>query len=132
MKDGHSYYCKDCCHKYQSEYRKNHINSKKTKPSTSSHKKWNAKYRKRFPEKYIAQNSIRIYKDHDGFNNHHWSYNNEHRNDVIVLKIEDHLILHRYMIYDQERMMYRTINGILLDTKERHIEYLKTLVTEVI
>ena len=31
------------------------------------------------------------------------------------------------MIYDQERMMYRNINGILLDTKESHIELLNKL-----
>jgi len=30
------------------------------------------------------------------------------------------------MIYDQERMMYRTLKGELLDTRERHITYIKS------
>lgn len=39
----------------------------------------------------------------------------------------EHNKLHRYMTYDQERKMYRTTNGILLDTKERHLEYYHSL-----
>jgi len=30
------------------------------------------------------------------------------------------------MAYDQERMQYRGLDGLLLDTKERHLEYLAT------
>lgn len=59
----------------------------------------------------------------DGFHLHHWSYNQEDWLDVIKLEIKDHYFLHRYIIYDQERMMYRGLDGVLLDTKNKHIEY---------
>lgn len=65
----------------------------------------------------------------EGFELHHWSYNKEHAKDVIELSVADHYFIHRYIIYDQERMMYRTRDGILIDTKEKHVEhfnYLKT------
>ena len=58
-----------------------------------------------------------------GNNLHHWSYNDEHFKDVIELNVKDHAMVHRHIIYDQERMMYRDLDGVLLDTRERHIEY---------
>lgn len=65
-----------------------------------------------------------IFMSPKGFNTHHWSYNRIHYNDVIVLSIKNHMKAHRFLIYDQERMMYRTIDGILLDNKEDHIKYI--------
>lgn len=50
-----------------------------------------------------------------------------HYKDIIELSVSDHALLHRNMIYDQERMMYRNTDGILLDTKESHIELLNKL-----
>ena len=38
--------------------------------------------------------------------------------------MEDHFKAHRFLVYDQERMMYRTIGGVLLDTKEAHHKYI--------
>ena len=57
------------------------------------------------------------------FHLHHWSYNQEDWLDVIQLSIKEHHFLHRYIIYDQERMMYRGLDGVLLDTKEKHLKY---------
>lgn len=56
---------------------------------------------------------------------HHWSYNIEHAKDVIELSIKDHATAHRFMVYDQERKMYRKLTGELLDTKEGHENYIK-------
>ena len=48
--------------------------------------------------------------------------------DVIELSILEHNKLHRYIIYDQERMMYRRCdNNVLLDTKEAHLFFYNTL-----
>ena len=55
---------------------------------------------------------------------HHWSYNEEHYKDVIHLTKKEHSKAHRFIIYDQERMMYRNLEGILLETKERHLKYI--------
>lgn len=78
-----------------------------------------------YPEKYYAKiASQRIELGFDGAEKHHWSYNQEHYKDVIQLSKKDHMKAHRFLVYDQERMMYRTLNGDLLDTRERHIKYI--------
>lgn len=77
----------------------------------------------KYPEKVKARNKSQKIISLNG-HNHHWSYMDEHAMDVIDLTPKNHWKAHRFLIYDQERMMYRTINGVLLDTKERHIEYI--------
>jgi hypothetical protein len=87
----------------------------------------NVNYKNNYPEKRSAQLKCSKIKSING-NNHHWSYNKEHWLDVIDLTKEDHYLLHRHIIYDQERMMYRRVdNGVLLDTKNSHIDLLKEL-----
>jgi hypothetical protein len=87
-------------------------------------------HRKRFPEKYAAVTRCSKMKAPSGMQKHHWSYREEHHKDVFFLSTKDHARLHRYMVYDQERMMYRTKEGILLDTKERHEDYLEWTQTQ--
>jgi hypothetical protein len=86
-------------------------------------------FRGKFPEKYKAHTFInRRMKAVTGNHLHHWSYNKEHWLDVIELNLIEHLKLHRYIIYDQERMMYRRIDtNELLDTKEKHFAYYESL-----
>jgi DNA-binding Lrp family transcriptional regulator len=95
----------------------------KHKPSFEIIKKAVNNYLKKYPEKKNAKNKTSHLKSING-HNHHWSYCEEHIKDVIDLSIKDHLKAHRFIIYDQERMMYRTLDGILLDTKERHLKYI--------
>ena len=80
----------------------------------------------KFPEKKLARVAIR-YMRRDGFDAHHWSYNEEHRTDIIHLPPKEHRKLHRYSVYDQERMMYRRTDGSLIDSKGACIKYLKSL-----
>lgn len=95
----------------------------KHKPDKEYKKKIMESYKQRYPEKYKARNiSQRLFRK-EGYELHHWSYNEEHYKDVIELTIKQHAFIHRYMIYDQERMMYRTQEGVLLDTKESHLDY---------
>ena len=92
------------------------------------HKKTMKTYNEKYPEKRPAKNAANKLPHLDGrLQRHHWSYNKPHYLDFIVMEEIDHRKLHRYMIYDQERMMYRTTDGILLDTKEKHIEYYNSL-----
>ena len=94
------------------------------KISKNKKKEYINTYRKKYPEKYLAQKYTEIYLTKlEGLNLHHWSYNQEDWLDIVELDIKNHHFLHRYIIYDQERMMYRTLDGILLDTKQTHIEY---------
>lgn len=84
-------------------------------------------YRKLFPEKYKAHISSQRLPKQAGNHLHHWSYNQEHWQDVIELDQKTHYTLHRYIVYDQERMMYRTLSNDLLDTKQKHLEYLESV-----
>jgi translation elongation factor EF-Ts len=94
-------------------------------PTSEKKKLTMQRYKEKYPEKILAKNaSQRMQKTSKENELHHWSYNKEHYKDVIELSIKDHAKLHRYLIYDQERMMYRrTDNNLLLDTRELHENY---------
>lgn len=97
-------------------------------PSTEKKKEIMNRYEQKYPEKILAMKYTGIYLTKiNGVHLHHWSYNQEDWLDVIELIPEEHYFLHRYIIYDQERMMYRTLEGVLLDTKEKHLEYFEEI-----
>jgi hypothetical protein len=146
MFDKHLNKCKECC-KEQAKERESVLKQNqewvekerargREKSKRLIHKPRNKEQKKeamnryylRYPEKQAAGVKTRDIKSKvKGNHLHHWSYNIEHALDVIELTKEEHYLLHRFMIYDQERKMYRTINGVLLDTKESQMEYLKIL-----
>ena len=107
-------------------YRLNYIEKKVSKECKCNSIK---NYKNKYPEKYIAKYlSQRVRKENMKNHLHHWSYNKEHALDVIELSIKEHNFLHRHMIYDAERFMYRRCdNNQLLDTKESHLEYFNYL-----
>lgn len=88
---------------------------------------------RKFPEKRAVYRKIRYCIEKGelgnvdpGYNRHHWSYKKEHALDVIVLSTKDHGKAHRFIIYDQERCMYRrSDNNELLDTKQKHQDYIQ-------
>lgn len=82
-----------------------------------------------FPEKRIAMNAARKIGKNKGEHLHHWSYKAEHRRDVIRLEAPHHRKAHRFLVYDQERMMYRRTDTMeLLDTRERHEAYIRLMI----
>lgn len=87
-----------------------------------------ATWRTKFPEKYKAIAKCRKLSRPDDWELHHWSYNFEHWQDIIPLDKKTHKLVHRFIIYDPERMMYRIAQtGELLDSKERHIDFINSL-----
>lgn len=84
-------------------------------------------YFDRYPEKTLARSFSQHVKVSKGNTKHHWSYLPEHAKDIIELSLTEHYKLHRYLIYDQERMMYRATSMVLLDSKERHLDYYNSL-----
>lgn len=85
----------------------------------------NQKWLEKYPEKRIATQRSQRVKCEIGFHKHHWSYNDEHFKDVIELSMTSHKKAHRFLVYDQERKMYRRIDNMqLLDTKKMHEDYI--------
>lgn len=144
-KDGLLNKCKECTKKYSddrykkllldeqfasSEKQRNRVKSKGRKTTTTKESKSKSRiiYFDRYPEKTKCAILCQRLPKKEGFNNHHWSYNTEHAKDVIELPIKRHYTLHRFMIYDQERMMYRRIDNMqLLDTKQKHIDFYNSI-----
>lgn len=96
------------------------------KPSAERKKEIMKAYTDRYPEKMMAASAVGSVKIKEkGNERHHWSYNQEHWKDILELSRADHNKAHRFMIYDQERKMYRkTSDNELLDTKEKHLEWI--------
>lgn len=93
----------------------------KHKPDPERKKAWMTAYKERYPEKAAARTKVK--ESIPGMQRHHWSYRPEHTNDIVFLTEKEHYTLHRHIRYDKDTMMYRTLSGILLDTKEKHVEY---------
>jgi len=142
MLDGHLNKCKTCTKKdVRSNYEGNMVDPNYIKKERKrgrdkyrrlytgtgkADKKSAERYFEKFPEKEKAKNSCALIKSIViGEEKHHWSYNEEHYKDVIFINKKHHMKAHRFIVYDQERMMYRRFdNNILLDTKEKHLEFI--------
>lgn len=87
---------------------------------------------RKYPEKKKAATAAQNMKAPiQGTEKHHWSYNEEHYKDVIWLTKKHHMKAHRFIVYDQERFMYRRYdNNVLLDTKEKHEEFILKCINE--
>jgi hypothetical protein len=139
MKDGYVNKCKECNkidvkENYLQNINKEGFIEKERKRARSKYhrlysekiknhnRKYFLKYAAKYPEKIKANcNSNHLKKPFEAAEKHHWSYNEEHFKDVIWLTKKDHMKAHRFIIYDQERKMYRRYDtNILLDTKIKH------------
>ena len=149
MKDGRLNKCKECVKVYSSNRYEEKSNDddwmekerQRTRkkyhrlkyrglysPDAEDKRKAIKRYEKKYPEKKRARNlSSHVKPIVKGNHMHHWSYQPGYEKDLIELSESDHYAIHRYMVYDQERMLYRRVDGVLLDTKESHIELIKSL-----
>lgn len=96
----------------------------KHKPSKEKKLEILRKQRATYPEKNRARQKTAKMLRPLGYQFHHWSYKEGHETDVIPLTVKDHYTVHRFIVYDKESFLYKTINGVVLDTKEKHEEYI--------
>lgn len=150
MADGHLNKCKYCTKKdvakrlnykmkYESDFSENEkkrhrekyhrLNYKdKHKPSYEQKKKIMDRYYKKYPERKLAKNKTASMKPKkEGNQLHHWSYNYGHLKDVIELSLEEHNIIHRFLNYNQRRKMYEDMEGNILNTREKHEQYIESI-----
>jgi len=112
---------------------------KKYKQTKENKRRSIESYKMKYPEKIKARSIAQRLPKKEGCSNHHWSYKLEHAKDIVQIEAKEHLGLHRFLKYDQEHYQYRTIlaylstegrnvpSGVLLDTREAHINYYKYL-----
>jgi hypothetical protein len=151
MGDGHLNKCKECC-KSQAKKRhhelcqdENYVWSErergrdkyhrleyreKYRPDFEGRKKAIETYNDKFPEKLRARSLSGSIKVAKGIHKHHWSYKTEYSKDIIEIDEKEHALLHRYLIYSQEEMLYRVAIDMkpfkkneLLDSKEKHLRF---------
>lgn len=144
MSDGHLNKCKQCTKRDSSERYQTmrsdvgFVQKQRKRGRDKYHRlqykeksvsKLSRAFRERYPEKYEAHIATqRMEPSVLGNHLHHWSYRSEHKKSVIEMSPREHAKAHRFLVYDQERMMYRTTSGLLLDTKERHEEYIQMVI----
>jgi hypothetical protein len=147
MKDGYLNKCKDCCNnQVKNNYQKNKDNPDYIKKERvrcrekyrrlganwkidkENRKKASKIYSNKFPEKRKAVIATQYLERKEGYELHHWSYNNEHFLDIIELSLSDHDQLHLHLNYDEKMKMYkRSDTGELLDTKEKHLFFIQSI-----
>lgn len=96
----------------------------KHKPTKESKKLITIRYKNKYPEKINCNKKMKV-KPIKGFNLHHWNYNIGYENDIFILSILEHNKVHRFITYDNTLFVYRKKeNGELLDTRQKHKEYI--------
>jgi hypothetical protein len=86
-------------------------------------------YLLKYPEKCRARIKCQHLPKVDGFVNHHWSYNESDIFDIIIISKRDHKKAHKYMRYNPNFFFYMDLNGELLDTRQKHIDYINFVKT---
>lgn len=138
MKDGHLNKCKECTKKYErlrftlkskdnsflEKERERHREKYHRLEYSKKQKEWDKNKPWKKSSKY--KNLSRKYKTPKGIELHHWSYNDEHLEDVVLMKRSEHKKLHSKLTLDFNKRIFKTDYAIL-DTKEKHLNFIDSI-----
>ena len=82
------------------------------------------KYNKLNPDKVKAHRAVINLKCSPNCFKHHWSFNFKDYTNVIELDRKYMFFVRSHLIYDHTTKYYKDLNGNLLDTKDKHRQYL--------
>jgi len=136
MKDGHLNKCKDCTkndsllrHKILSKD-ESWCNAQRNRSREKYHR-LNYKAKQSFIDKVnpeIKNKYKLLHRDtniNDDQNIHHWSYNDI--NHFIIIDKKVHRYIHTQMRLDKESLYFISKDGLLLNTKDAHLNYLNKI-----
>jgi len=130
MADGHLNKCKSCAKKdainhYNTKMQNEVFVEKERLRSKEKKKRLGHNHKIDLPK----PNDISIYKNirrkfnvEKGYEIHHWNY--FLLEDVFILKIREHKKAHKFIKREKGEYLFKDEFGNLLDTKQKHYEYL--------
>lgn len=145
MGDGRLNKCKTCCKKQAKErhyklfqdpeWREKEKERSKERYYRLNYKEKQKKTNKKYPwkQKNRYKNLRKWYESKHGcldknIELHHWSYKYKNLRDVIPLSCSTHRKIHTKLILSIEDECFKTIDGELLDTKEKHLNYINQFI----
>lgn len=136
-RDGHLNKCKDCC-KEVADIREKNLRENNLEWCNKEKLRAKEKYQRlNYKDKQYQDNKLKSYKNSKyknlsrnlklspEENPHHWNYNLIE--DIIILNNKFHRFIHRYLILNEINLIFETIEGNVLDTKEKHLNYIEKL-----
>ena len=87
----------------------------------------------KYPEKAKARAAAQYQRSAKKGNHlHHWSYKAKNSLSLFDLSPKDHRKVHKELLYIQKYKCYETRDGVLLDSKTKHIDFLISLGIKVL
>ncbi len=139
MNDGHVNKCKECNKK---DVRDNYQENLKDALFIEKERERNKEkyYRLGYKEKQKKWNEKRPWANNHKIKNlrrklklkgelkthhlHHWNYNDEFIEDVVIIERFNHRRAHNLLTLDLDKRYFIGLNGEILDSKKKHIDYL--------